>query len=154
MTKPADELKPFLLLAEVAAEKGAEHDWRHYFQLARGMAAYRTGDWAGTLDWCGRSRELSGGTASMAAADFLFEAMAHQQMNHADQARAAMGEATRLIDEYLAEAQEDRGDQWSDWLICEIVRREAEELLKQGSGAGGQKPESTEKRPLGIPLAG
>ena len=103
------------------------------------------GDWAGTLDWCALSRKQGGNSLSAEALCLLFEAMAHHQLNHADQAGAAMGEATRIIDEYLAGAKKDRGTQWKYWLICQITRREAEELFKQKSVVGNQPPEKTEK---------
>jgi hypothetical protein len=140
---PADDLKPFARLAEVAVERGAEHAWLHYFQLARGMAAYRTGDWAGALDWCGRSRRRAGNIFSLVALDLLFEAMAHHRLNQAEQSHSAMERATQLINKYLAAAKDDRGDDWHDWLMCEIVRREAESLFNGASADDAPKNDSS-----------
>jgi hypothetical protein len=72
--------------------------------------------------------------------DLLFEAMAHHQLNQPNEARSAMEQATKLIDEYLAQSQLERGIQWNDWLMCQIVRREAEELL----GVDAEKPKNTQ----------
>ncbi len=126
---PGADLQELVRLAEFAVEK--EHHMLHYFQLGRGMAAYRTGDWAGTLDWCRRSRERRGDISSMVALDFLFEAMAHIQLDQRDKAQVAMDNASNLVDDYLATATNDRGDQWHDWLMCQIVRREAESLFNK-----------------------
>jgi serine/threonine protein kinase/Flp pilus assembly protein TadD len=147
VARPADNVKPFARMAEIAVEKGARHSWLHYFQLARGMAAYRTGDWAGALDWCGRSRHRAGNILSLVALDLLFEAMAHHRLNQADQARAAMDRATQLINKYLAAAKDDRGDDWHDWLMCEIVRREAESLLVGASADDAPKNDSNRSAP-------
>ena len=118
--EPGGDLKQLVKLAEVAVENGKEHPWFDYFQMDRGIAAYRSGDWAGTLEWCARSRKRGLNSPSAVSLALLFEAMAHHQLDHADQARVAMDQATALIDEYLAGAKEDRGTQWKFWLVCQI----------------------------------
>jgi serine/threonine protein kinase/tetratricopeptide (TPR) repeat protein len=132
LTAPlAEQLSQFAQLAEVAAEKGKDHQWAYYFQMVRGMAAYRTGDWRGTLEWCGRSREIQ--FAPNDVLNSLFEAMAHHQLGHADEAREAMDRATKILDDHLPQLKGNWGSDWGDWLNCTIVRREAEALVNNKS---------------------
>src|SRR5262249_36621698 len=55
---PAESLPRAMTLAETAVARGKDHNSYNWFLMTRGMAAYREGDWAATLDWCGRSRKL------------------------------------------------------------------------------------------------
>jgi hypothetical protein len=128
VARSGEELAQLTRLAQVAVERGDER-WRHYFQMVRGMAAYRSGDMSGTLDWCGRSRVQAKGFGPVEALDLLFEAMAHHHLNQTDQAHSAMTRATKLIDDHHAQVNNDLGGDWCDWLICQIVRREAEQQI-------------------------
>jgi Flp pilus assembly protein TadD len=97
------------------------------------MAAYRTGDFAGAIEWLRRSlspgRELPvrDGLAQ------LFLAMAHHRLGQADEARRALAEA-RTMGQRISPLDAAVIDNWPDCLRFHIARREAEELLRKTSG--------------------
>jgi serine/threonine protein kinase len=126
-----EDLEQFTALAEVAIDRGKEHIWINYFYLVRGMAAYRSGDWPATLDWCGRSRQRAGGFSPLVTLNLFFEAMAHHKMHQIHEARSAMNRATTAIEDHFNTFPLGRGSDWNDWLLCDIVHREAEALLTE-----------------------
>jgi serine/threonine protein kinase len=127
---PPADLPRIIALADTAVTRGKDHEWLFYFQMARGMAAYRAGDWAATLDWCGRSRQGRPDWQSVIAQNLLFEAMAHDKLGNTQRAAVAMAEAARLIDDYRAELPGGGKAVSHDWLMCDIIRKEAESVLK------------------------
>ena len=105
--------------------RGKTHQYASYFRTARGMAAYRAGDWAAALDWNGRGRKGHPNDPGVSSLDLLFEAMAHHRLGHTEDASRALSEAVRRIDKHRAE-HPDGSDLSHGWLISEIVRKEAE----------------------------
>lgn len=55
--------------------------------------------------------------------------MALRRQDLQDQARQAYNRAAEIIDRHQSQDGGDFGAEWSDWLMCQIVRREAEETL-------------------------
>jgi eukaryotic-like serine/threonine-protein kinase len=127
---PPDELPRIVALADTAVTRGKDHPWFHYFLTARGMAAYRSGDWAGTLDWSGRARKGHPNDLAVFSLDLLLEAMAHHKLGHADAAKNALSEAARRIDRHRADHPDGGDDPWYDWVMCEIILKEAKALIK------------------------
>jgi RNA polymerase sigma-70 factor (ECF subfamily) len=98
-------------------------------QRAMGIVEYRRGNYAQALDWCQKS--LSGmneagnpswltcchGTA------LLFSAMAAHQLGQTEDARRWLAEARRLIGTVPLPDN-------TDWLMMDLVRREAEALVE------------------------
>jgi hypothetical protein len=110
-------------------------DWA---QITKGMGEYRNGQFAAAVasldkNWGPHRSEkdrfwrefafLKRTTAS------LFLAMACQRMGQASEARRWLTQAQDVMQEQMP--TNDFGDLvlWPDWLMCQIVRREAEALL-------------------------
>jgi hypothetical protein len=55
--------------------------------------------------------------------------MSLHQLGKAEEARKAMAEASRLLDEKAPRLDSVDGS-WNDWLYCRILRREAEALIE------------------------
>lgn len=130
---PPEELAQLVALADMAVTRGKDgkdYKWFSYCLMARGMAAYRSGDWAATLDWCGRSRKRGSNIQDMVALNFLLEAMAHHKLGHAQPAGEALSEATRILDQHRNYLPGSGRPVWHDWLICDLIRKEAEALIK------------------------
>jgi len=63
--------------------------------------------------------------------------MAHHHLRHPKQARDLLGEARALMEQAMPKAGEEDLESCviEDWLICHVIRREAEALF-----GGGQAP--------------
>ena len=70
------------------------------------------------------------GRASNDATVFALLAMAHHRLGQAEAARAALADARATLTKMPDPAKgQPFGNDWHDWLICQILYREAEELL-------------------------
>jgi Tetratricopeptide repeat len=127
---PPEDLARIVALADLAVNRGKDHKYAPYFLMVRGMAAYRAGDWAAALDWCGRSRQRNSDIQEMVALDLLFEAMAHQKLSQIQPARAAFAQAVELMKRYRPKDLDVSGPK-KDWLFCDVVRKEVESLLEE-----------------------
>jgi serine/threonine protein kinase/Flp pilus assembly protein TadD len=77
--------------------------------------------------------------------EWCFLAMAHHRLGQVDLARRCLTEATRWIDAANRHTEDDPTGTlpvWGGWhepVVCPLLLREAEELLKEESGMKGQK---------------
>jgi Flp pilus assembly protein TadD len=123
----AEDLPLAAELADRAVRLGAGDPAGHFFQLVRGMAAYRRGNDAEALDWLHKCREAR--SAESATTALAFEAMALQRLHRPDEARAALRQADAMyqdLEARLANSPDGPlGPSWVDVLIFQIARREA-----------------------------
>jgi hypothetical protein len=100
------------------------------FALCAAMAEYRVGNYQGVLDDLGGQTESRLGPEPRATA-VIFRAMAMHRLHQTDQARAELDRALEIMKKISSPAapiiEPDATIQ--DWLICQIVRREAEGLI-------------------------
>jgi tetratricopeptide (TPR) repeat protein len=110
------------------ALRGGEPDWtRPYFQFAAGLADYRRGDFAAADRRMGET--LSGpGAWNVVVPANLVRAMTRQHLGRATEARASLAQGLAILNE-TAPRLADAGNDWPDFLVCQLLRREAEELL-------------------------
>ena len=98
-----------------------------------GLAAYRAGDYEEALKWCAQSRSIID-RGDHAAQNLLVEAMAHHQLGRAGEAKAAFDEALQQRDKAFPGSPSERfagvGHNWIDWVVIELLRREATRLLE------------------------
>ena len=112
------------------AVMASTHPELAWFQLAKGMADYREGQFASAIQWLRESHAAAGGLGELQATDNLFLAMAHYRLGETDQARKSLAEARRTLETLPpANGASDWGDFWNDLLMCRIVQAEAESLL-------------------------
>ena len=97
-----------------------------WYQLAKGIAEYRRQHYEDAQVWLKRSLDTAGKTAAYCRAlDHLFLAMSKHQLND----RTAATQSLEMADQIL-KAHPDPGNAWNDWIMANVVRREATELLK------------------------
>jgi hypothetical protein len=104
------------------------------FQLCAAMADYRTGNYQQALDRLGESTQRQLGIEPRATA-VLFRAMADYRLHHEDDARSELERAHTMF-ERIARPDADvieAAATIQDWMICQIVRREAEQLISGGA---------------------
>jgi hypothetical protein len=123
-------------LLDRAVTKRPDHPGMPWFQMTRGLADYRAGRWADAAGWLEKSLAKQRPVDyAWASAHFLL-AMTQQQRGQSDAARATLAQA-REITERQVPTLEKSGRFWHDWLINDLLRREAETLL--GSTGGEPK---------------
>jgi hypothetical protein len=140
---PVGDKKELLRLADVALGQ----DWgsaQRSAHLGRGLAAYRLGDWKVALESCAKSRELATQRygvnwkvrpqpEGVIAANLLVEAMAQHHLGKSVEAKAAYDDAVERIKKGFPDADiaiVGVGENWLDWVHCELLRHEAEALLQ------------------------
>jgi serine/threonine protein kinase/tetratricopeptide (TPR) repeat protein len=103
-----------------------EHQFYRWFILAKGLTDFRSANYKAAIEWLQRFAPKDDGTHSDASG-FAVLAMAHHRLGQVDPARESLESAREII----AKKPQDwkRGTNWIDWMHCEILFREAVELL-------------------------
>jgi len=132
MPLEGEELQIVLKLADRAlAEAGMDWMAGGYAALTRGMAEYRTGQYKEAIEWLHKSADGAIPDRDIEAS--LFEAMAYHQLGQSQQAPAMLVNGGSLMDRYLSKPGESvLGTGPSDWVFCQVLRREADALIGPG----------------------
>jgi hypothetical protein len=138
-----DDLGPVLQLTEQAVAGTEQHVGYRWFLLTKGMADYRTGHFAAAIDALNKAvsqRDPRYSYSSEGAGTaFLFLAMAHHQLGNADHARQALEQARLVVPRYTKIGwNKNVGSYWRDWLMFQIVRHEAEQLVQSKTRTAGE----------------
>jgi len=124
-------------LAEQAVKEAKNDAGRHICLQTLAAASYRAGRFADALQHLddGLNAHGKGGNAL----DWLFLALIHQRLGHADEARTWLDKAVRWIDASTPAKPADDAFgariYWQTWLALRVLRREAESAL-QAAKAG------------------
>jgi len=130
------EQESAMKLADFAASAEYADYWLAWRQLAKGLAEYRQGRFTSAIEWMDKAQtsvarqDRPGWThereRNRIAAALLVEAMAHHRLNQPDAAREALAKATEIIQTQMPSAGSgDVGRDWPDWLVVQILQREA-----------------------------
>jgi len=96
--------------------------------LSLALYDYRTGDYPGSLDWGHRCLAYEDGRLACTATARVILALSCQQLGRTAEARAELARGRELIDQH-AQAGVVVGDDsqgfWFDWVLSEILAREA-----------------------------
>jgi hypothetical protein len=134
-------------LANQAVTLGKDSQLVYYFQLVKGLAEYRAAHFASAVDWVDKSigqPATVGGTSpdwnrDVAACSVL--AMAQYKLKRSDEARAALAKCVDIVNTKLPKLENGAlGENWIDWLVAQILLREAQTLIE------GQTNTATEKK--------
>jgi tetratricopeptide (TPR) repeat protein len=102
-------------------------------RFIKGLAEYRAGQFASAIDWVSKSigqPPMVRGPRPDAAA-FLVMAMAQHQLKRQGEARAALAKGADIINTKLLKRENATLDEnWADWLIADILLREARMLIE------------------------
>ena len=117
-------------LADIAAA-ATNHSYISFFQLAKGLAEYRLGHYESATNWVARSLQTGSRTpdAYRDIESFMVLAMACSRLNQVDEARSAFQKGTVLAATLPSQAT-DLGEAWNDWLVANLLIREAKALIK------------------------
>jgi tetratricopeptide (TPR) repeat protein len=128
-----------LALAEMNVVAGEKHLDYRWFVLAKGLADYRAGRYDDALKSVKQLNPVSGGGHSDALC-FALLAMTEDRLQHSDKARDALASAQEILSNNMPNPAEGRpfGDNWNDWLHCQILFREAKGMIEKSDE---EKPE-------------
>jgi tetratricopeptide (TPR) repeat protein len=121
-------------MANTAIGAGENHGWWTYFQFVKGLCEYRQQRFASSVEWMETVLAKRGGEPFRDAQAQLVLAMAHDQLKEAEQARAALAEASVVIDSNSTTAPGVLNTSWYDWLIARALQREARALIEPPLG--------------------
>jgi len=145
-------------ILQKSLDRGEIKDWKlPWSEAARGLAAYRAGDYPEAVLWSSKV-EAQAHDGRCGALAFLVRAMAEQQLHRPGAAHRSFAVAAPLIPEELQTlGSRDLTGKVPvgsnvinhDWLVAEILRREAEELLFPNLPAylkGERQPRDNDER--------
>jgi non-specific serine/threonine protein kinase/serine/threonine-protein kinase len=116
----------------VAATNHVANAW---FQLVKGMAEFRQGNFTAAIEWV--SKTLPTETENEPGRDveaYMVLAMANYQLKKNDEARAAFSKGAEIERTKLPKLESgDIGDKWEDWIIAHALLREAKALIEDTS---------------------
>jgi eukaryotic-like serine/threonine-protein kinase len=100
-----------------------------FFQFVKGLSEYRQGNFASAVQWTQKALEKPKEFDFRDAQAYLVLAMAHHQLNQADEARAAFAQGKAVIETRPKPGSGGLGVDWNDWLIVHALAREAQALI-------------------------
>jgi len=122
---PADTLPRLVKMADTAVAAGPANPSWPYYMFVKGLAEYRQGHYAGSLEWLRQVAALEGVPARTAQADATL-AMAEYQLGQTNVARETLAQGIKIAETELTKP--GRID-WNDGLIAQFLLREAQGLI-------------------------
>jgi len=125
LLSPDSRVDGAALAALIKTGHGADSPWK---ELLNALAEYPLGHWDAAADWARKARATPGtrdGSARGTAAAVL--AMAKHQQQHPEVAAKPLAGEQKAI---TAKWPQGNDKDWHDWLIADLLAKEAEALLK------------------------
>ena len=125
----AQQIMKLADLAMAGTEAAPE---RKGFEITQGLVLYRARRFGPAAESIIRSSPMSEGAPRDALA-FAVLAMARHRLGQLEDAHAALTSAQRIVSAKLPNLAkgETFGDDWCDWLHCQVLCREAGEMLRE-----------------------
>src|SRR5262249_26333627 len=126
------DLPHVLKLADQVIAGDEKHPLYRSFVLVKGLAESRAGRHKAALEWLERLSTRMDGRA-LTGSVLAVRAMALHHLGQPAEARQAVSLARALLAKSMPDPAKGRpfGEDWTDWLDCQVLLREAEALLKK-----------------------
>jgi tetratricopeptide (TPR) repeat protein len=135
-------LQPAMKLAESASGPGYALSTLARRQWTEGLAEFRQGRFASAIEWMRKAQatcvrpELPAWDhereRNLNTGGYLVEALAYQELNQTVEAQVALAKGAELFHTQLPQTDSgDIGREWPDWLIVQILLREAQSGVKE-----------------------
>ncbi len=132
---PVGDLAQLVKLAETAVSDPT-HGLYRFFALARALAEYRKGDWEAAQTWCREGQDKIGDPKQvpyLVAHYCVVQAMAQHRTGQFEQAKSSLLVAHKIIRETYPDAPLKLTSRWPDWMLYDVLCREAEQLIEPSS---------------------
>ena len=126
-----ETLGPWLTTLENALQPGSAPGWlRKWGYLSLALAAHRAGDARKSIECLDKVKQSPayGDAGPEKAIVFCVAAMSLHQMGETEKASQTLAKANRLIEDHFSRVAAGELSVEHDWLIAEILRREAVQL--------------------------
>jgi tetratricopeptide (TPR) repeat protein len=126
-----EDLGPLGLLAG-NSPPGLQNESQHlWYAVCRGLYEYRHGKFDDSIAMARNVLDAKPDHAARDATVLVIRAMAEAARGKPDEARAAFKDAGARIDANMPKVERGEllGDNWHDWLRCQILLREAQKLI-------------------------
>ena len=127
------ELTAVAALADLAVSRGSNAAAAPYFKFCKALAEFRLCHYEEAINWARLAAQGSFVCPKANAAAVI--AMSQFKLNQLDNARAALAECGKIIEEKLPKPEQDLGTDWRDWIIAHALRSEARQLIDGESSA-------------------
>jgi serine/threonine protein kinase len=127
----ANEWEGIDKMVETALAAGPEYKYAAYCQFVKGFAEFRHGRYGSAEEWLQKVVNLPGHQYRKVQS-YMLLAMTQQKLGRAEQARATLHEGVEFADAKLSKTGRDLGDDWTDWVIAQILMREAKGAVEGG----------------------
>jgi eukaryotic-like serine/threonine-protein kinase len=123
------DLTQVVALADLAVNRGSNLPGAPNFRFCKGLAEFRMGRYEEAIKWAGLA--AAGPFSHPKACAFAVMAMSRFKLNQLDEARTALSECNKVIDEKLPKAETgDFGNDWRDWIIARALQSEAKRMIE------------------------
>jgi serine/threonine protein kinase/tetratricopeptide (TPR) repeat protein len=133
---PVGEMSRLQRLVDQALASKEDASVLPWFALTKGLAEYRAGRFESALGFMDKAQSLNG-SAARATID-LIRAMARERLKDHERSAEFLAKAIERIDKELPKPGVEPLSGAENWLICHVLRREAEQVV--GAKAGAAKP--------------
>jgi serine/threonine protein kinase len=125
------DLRPVVALADLAIDRGSTSSAAGLFKCCKALAELRLGHHEAALKWAQQATQ--GGIFQGQAEAFAIVAMAQFKLNKTDEARAALVDCNKIVEEKLPKPDADLGKDWRDWIIAHALQSEAKLMIDGAS---------------------
>ncbi len=103
-----------------------------WFQFCKGLAEYRQGHFASAVDWTQKALSRAVDIPELDVEAYMVLAMAQYRSDNAGEANAAFAKGVEIAERKLPKLDSGGylGDLWTDWIIAQVLMREAQALLR------------------------
>lgn len=125
------DLKAVGAMADVAVTRGKNSSSYSLFQCCKALAEYRQGHSNEAIEWASSAAKHSFPYSKAEA--FAILAMAQFKSGRVNEARTALADCTKVIEEKLPKLSSgDLGGDWRDWIIVHALQSEAKQMIDGG----------------------
>jgi hypothetical protein len=124
---PVGDMAQLQRLIDKALASQEDASLRPWFAMAKALAQLRAGQHASALEYLDQCRTITSNAGQIAAA--LIRAMALQGMGERDKAKEEFTRAAARVDNELPKAGAAPLNSPENWMICHILRRQADQLI-------------------------
>jgi tetratricopeptide (TPR) repeat protein len=134
-SSPTD-LEQVARMADLAAKARTNYAHPYWFEVCKGLAEYRLGNFAVAADWAERGLTGAGTNWSCQVQSQAVLAMAQHELKQTKQATLTYSNAIQRADTNLPKIESGNlGEGWIDWIIARALMREAKALIESASEA-------------------